>query len=404
MLEETYYSDGKDDFKDYTFSVQEWSAPTVVSPEELKQRLFSLNLEGRRIRRMKMIGLIYNLTRNWIEEGAYNHLEKLDEQERQYQSDYEHIDPSIELYRYAEIDEPFLLEFEDGDVLEIDTPQQPEFRVSMNCIPWEIKAGTNNPNAEADILFASCIGEKIKSVEVKSYTTDQDPMFRGYFDENHSIRELISGLVLWLENGQGLLFEGWIDYCHVSLIDEAGDNIPIAFGDLKPGLFNPEDLHTDLFTGYEAQSYSFNFNNLGANHTDQPYMTLIPGDNKTILNISVDDFLLFNWCISIYKKEQFDEYGEYEFTYSEWNEILLLAERLVSFPVFDSLFEYMKSIDITGYRIIGGGTYNVMLNSINCCGAEFWKHIKRYQLQLKDMKKWTELVLSQDENMRIYGF
>lgn len=135
MLEETYYSDGKDDFKDYTFSVQEWSAPTVVSPEELKQRLFSLNLEGRRIRRMKMIGLTYNLTRNWIEEGAYNHLEKLDEQERQYQSDYEHIDPSIELYRYAEIDEPFLLEFEDGDVLEIDTPQQPEFRVSMNCIP-----------------------------------------------------------------------------------------------------------------------------------------------------------------------------------------------------------------------------------------------------------------------------
>ena len=31
---------------------------------------------------------------------------------------------------------PLLIEFEDGDVFEIDTPQTPEFRIGMNCIPW----------------------------------------------------------------------------------------------------------------------------------------------------------------------------------------------------------------------------------------------------------------------------
>lgn len=31
MLEKNNFSNGKDSFKDYTFSAQEWSAPTMVS-------------------------------------------------------------------------------------------------------------------------------------------------------------------------------------------------------------------------------------------------------------------------------------------------------------------------------------------------------------------------------------
>ena len=187
MLEKTNFSNGKDSFKDYTFSAHEWSAPTMVSVAEIKERLASFNLVGRKIERMKMIGLAYNLRRDCIEECAYNFWDKLEEDERQKCSEYENIDPSIEIYRYAEIDEPFLIGFEDGDS-------------------------------------------------------------------------------------------------------------------------------------------------------------------------------------------------------------------------FDDLFEFFVEIEITGYNIIGGGTYRIMLNSINCCGADFWNHLNRYKTRLNDMCKWTEFVLSQNEKINIYGF
>ena len=79
MIEETIYSNGKNNFMDNTFSSQEWSAPTMVSPEAIKDLIASFNLEGRIIRRMRMIGHTYNLTRDWIEEHAYNYFRNLEE-------------------------------------------------------------------------------------------------------------------------------------------------------------------------------------------------------------------------------------------------------------------------------------------------------------------------------------
>lgn len=125
MLESTYYSNGKNNFKDNSFSAQEWSAPSIVSPAEIKSLVESFRLEGRIIKQIKMIGLAYNLRRDWIEERAYNFYEELDEEVRQEKSDYFNIDPSMDFCRFAEIDEPLLIEFEDGDVFEIDTPQNP---------------------------------------------------------------------------------------------------------------------------------------------------------------------------------------------------------------------------------------------------------------------------------------
>ena len=404
MLESTYYSNGKNNFKDNTFSAQEWSAPSMVSPAEIKRLVESFHLKGRKIKRIKMIGLAYNLSRDWIEERAYNFYEELPEEEKQKKSDYPNIELSIPYCRYAEIDEPLMIEFEDGDVFEIDTPQVPEFRMSMNCIPWWINAGTNLPNADANILFAPCLGRTIRSVEVKTYETDKDPIFNSAFDEEGNKRELVSAIVLRLDNGMSLRIEGWIDFCHVTFIDRDEQEGIIAFKELKPALFNWEDLHIDQLSGYEANSGIFNFGKLGAGHTDEPYMTLVPGEKDTSLNIAVSDFTLFSWSITHCERECFDEYGEYEFSKAQWNEILEEAEKLVSFDSFDDLFNYVTSIEIYGHKIIGGGRYSVTLNNINCCGAEFWKHIKQYRTQLNDMKAWSELVLSGSDTMSIYGF
>lgn len=71
MISNTIYSKGRDNFKDYTFSAREWSAPTMVSPKEIRERIDSFALCGRKIKRMRLIGLSYFHTRDWVEEAAY---------------------------------------------------------------------------------------------------------------------------------------------------------------------------------------------------------------------------------------------------------------------------------------------------------------------------------------------
>ena len=57
MIKNTIISNGKNNFKNYIFSSSEWSAPTMVSAEEIKNRISSFNLVGRKIKALRMIGL-----------------------------------------------------------------------------------------------------------------------------------------------------------------------------------------------------------------------------------------------------------------------------------------------------------------------------------------------------------
>lgn len=391
--------DKYDKFKDFVFSASGWSAPTLVSVPEVRDTIAQFKLKGRKVINIRMIGLSYGHRREWIEEYAYNVLEQYEEDERQKRSNYVNIDLHMKYHRNTEIDEPLLIEFEDGDVLEIDTPQQPEFRISMNCIPWWINAGTNLPNVDANILFSPCIGQKIASVKVNTYHTDKDPMSNDYFDDEHSRRELVSDIILRFENGVGLRIGGWIDFCHVACIDNNDTVTEITFEKLKSSLFNWEDLHTDTTNGFEAESSDFFFGRIGADHTEEPFMTLIPGSKKSSLNISVNNFLLFGWSISHVERKRFDEYGEYDFHFNQWHDILDEAEKLLAFSSFDELFEYMRTIGITDRS-----QENVQLVQINIFGAEFWKHKDKYQKQLKDMREWTSITMTAHDTMRIFGF
>lgn len=404
MYKINYIRDEKDTYENYTFSAQKWSAPMMESVNEIKEGLESLNLVGRKIKELRMIGLAYNLRRYNIEDIAYNFWKDKDEDERAKLSEYDNIDPSITIEREVEIDEPFLIKFDDGDVFEIDVPQQPIFRFSMNCIPQGIHAGVSEANAEANIIFEPCIGMRIEFIEVKTCFTDRHPMYGWYYDEEHSKREIVSGIVLWLENGIGILISGLVDFCCVSLIDSAGKNIPISFGILKNALFNPEDLCTDPLTGFEAVSYSLKFGKLGAEHTETPYISLVPGDKDTKLHISVEDFILFDWAISTYTSTKFDEYDDYEFSYNQWSKILKIAGEIVSIDNFDDLFEFLTGIKITGRGRIDDDRYSFMLYSVNCYGADFWKRHYKYETQLNDMIDWTEIVLSTNEKMSLCGF
>ncbi len=238
MLKETWEGTGKDCYRNNTFCLEEWSAPSMISPAEIKEHLSKFQLEGRKIKSMRLIGCSYFHIKEEIEDFAYYSMEGIGEEERQRRSEFDHIEPTLRFKRNALIDEPFLVKFDDGAQLEFTTHQVPEFQISMNCIPQQIRYGINAPTVDAEILFAPCIGQTIKEVEVNTFFTDKDPMLGDELKEGAC--ELVSDIVLRFESGMGLRFGGWLDYCHVECL--MPDNSPalLPFEELKPALLQQE--------------------------------------------------------------------------------------------------------------------------------------------------------------------
>lgn len=233
-------SEGKNVYKDNVFDWQEWSTQRMVSPEEIEDRIESMNLVGRTIEDVRLVGYSYWHSKDWIEETAYGLLsEDMDEAERQEKSEYNNISEDLTYERYVVIDDPFLIKFTDGNVFEIELLQVPEYKFSMNCIPWNISPGKcSSNNVDASIVFSPALGKEIVEVEVAKDYVDADPMTCEKFDEAGTKREIVTHIVLWLENGVGICVGGFVDYCEVLCINRKGEVLPIPFGELRKALRN----------------------------------------------------------------------------------------------------------------------------------------------------------------------
>lgn len=237
MKEEKRVQSQLDKFKNETFSSREWSAPTLTDPKEIKKRIASFNLEGKTIKKMRLIGLSYRHDRDLIEDQAYSLLGQLDEEERLKQSTYDNISPDLMFPCWVEVDEPLLIGFEDNTVFEIVSSEETEFRFSMNQIPWWIDAGINDANLDANIFFAPCIGKKIVAIETESLYSEEHPTRDDHLKEEH-----VSSIVLRLDDGKGISVGSWFDYCEINYIDSNGNTLPISFKQLKTALFKRNRL------------------------------------------------------------------------------------------------------------------------------------------------------------------
>lgn len=231
-----------DTFSNNIYSHWEWSAPFMESVEEIRTVIDRMSLCGRKISRIRVMGTSFLHGRDCIEDCAYAGLNSLPEEERQFKSEYENIDSDMLYPCLVQVDEPILIGFSDGDTFEIDTPREALFRISMNCIPWDIKVQGNDTIADADRFFEACMEQTIACVEVNTYKTDKRPLYRDAFEEPPFEREFVSDITLRLENGCALIISPWIDFCEMGCIDSNGELLQIRFGDLKPILRGNEDV------------------------------------------------------------------------------------------------------------------------------------------------------------------
>ena len=234
MLKETYYTNGKNQFKEGRYDRGEWSAPYMVSCEEIRQRIDSYHLQGRKIKDIRAIGMSYIHRIDDIEDCAYRLLEGVGEDERQEKSEYENLDLDMLMNRCLEIDEPLLIKFDNDEVFEIVTQQAPEYRMNMNSIPWLISYEVNCPNVKANIMFSNCLGQEIVEVEVKNKVVAENESMN-YFGAEPGT-EIASEVVLWLSNDIGISISPWYDYCEVYCIDRNNLPVKIRVGELKQAL------------------------------------------------------------------------------------------------------------------------------------------------------------------------
>ncbi|MBR0419987.1 MAG: hypothetical protein IJI66_12560 [Erysipelotrichaceae bacterium] len=404
-LEKLFDLEGKDRFTDFTFSKDEWSAKRFYSKEDIDAIISSFHLERRVIKSIEVIGYGYDKNVDSIEDHAYDVLKKrgLVEEECQKHSEYLDIDDEITFYRCLETDEPIMIRFEDNDVFEILVPEENAFMMSMNRIPRWTKAGINPNHVDGDVLFSNCIGKKIVSVETETVKSDCDMYGNSYTEDRKEI-EVASRIVLKLEGGFGIQFDGFADFFDIAVVDQNGECCPISFRELKPALFNWEDLHIDLITRYKAESSTVFFNDKGAEKVGNPYMTLNPEGSDSFLCISSeddDDYDLLGISSAISTGITFDIYDDYEYSYAEWKEILSTAERILNLDTFDEFFALLRNLNTWDQEHWNETNYLFWANS---AGPKFWNERDKFRKQLEDVKKWTDLVLQENKKMFVAGF
>lgn len=247
-------SDGKNNFKNNEFSFWEWSAPVLQTHSEVIAKIKELRLQGRVIKGFYTVGMGYDWIDDNIGDSIYNALERMiNDKQISPDGPFPFLPEGVYISRCAQIDEPFLIEFEDGDVLGVDYSESSSVRMEMNTIPKDIHFGTNRKTFHPDVLFGSLIGKEIIAVEVTTSTEcDEFTGSHGLdIDEQDAYITKISIVCRKEWEWEKLEFSSYFDYGIVAVTDHAGTTLTIHAPDVRDvvdGFVDEETL--DLLDDY----------------------------------------------------------------------------------------------------------------------------------------------------------
>lgn len=224
------------------FDFNKWNVPLIQEPNELMQKLRELNIIGRKIVKIKCVGLCYNFTEDSIEDSAYSYYEERNAKNLQEISDYDNIPNETVFHRYVEIDEPIIFYLDNGDRLEIDYSFGSTIKIGKNSLPENIECGINLPNADMNVVFSNCLGKEIKGFEVcmsntliNDFTsTWEEPEMEDI--ESKEQNSYISSFKIHLNDYIYLEFYSFYDYGEVVVKERRDEDTRISWEGLKKGI------------------------------------------------------------------------------------------------------------------------------------------------------------------------
>ncbi len=239
-------SSGNNHFKDNTFSFWTWSAPVLQTPEEVVAKVHELKIINRVVKDIRAIGHNYGFMSS---DKCYDIFKAMHCNDAKALS-------TLDFECCIEIDEPMLIQFEDGDILGIDFSEGSSIRLEMNTLPWDILPGTSERNFHANQMFSDILGKRI--ADALFTTSLNHPMFTGsfgmYLDNQASYLKKVTFLCRDKNAGtkatpaRRLTFEASLDYGLVSLGDDTSIlTLPATrLKDVMEGYLTPHDLEKYL--------------------------------------------------------------------------------------------------------------------------------------------------------------
>lgn len=197
------------------FDKQVWNIKEIYKPQEIKEKIESFNLKGRVIKDIKAVGMDYAHGEVDVEDAVDYLFETYYPEALDDNSAYNMFIDDLPFRRYMEIDQPFIIKFDNNETFEIVADWSPLYAMSMNSLPWDIEPAINYQNADANIIFSNCIGEEIINIEIVTSLIGFEEGERSTIVCLETGTEYVSKLILWLSNGMGISVSPYYDFTHV---------------------------------------------------------------------------------------------------------------------------------------------------------------------------------------------
>ena len=213
------------------FDFFDWQVPLIQDADVLEYFLSSLKLKGRVIKSIRAIGRCYNFGYWEIEEQV---------------EDVNKIPEDFKFKTCLEIDEPLVIEFADGDRLEIDFSEASSLKMGLNTLSPETTYGTNSNNLDVNYVFSKCLNQ-----EVTDYKVTRSDKLTSEYTGSSGIPEpkcnFIEKIEFMIGDDLKITFKPFFDYGEVTLTDKNDNILYVKWKDIKNSL-------TDEWDEYEKEA------------------------------------------------------------------------------------------------------------------------------------------------------
>lgn len=361
-----------DSFPGGTFDSSRWSAKSVYGVSAIRALLDSFHLVGRRIANVWTTSHDYFNDENGLDANGH--------------------DEQADVQRCMEIDEPFVIEFENRETFEMDVVMSPTYRISMNKIPIRLLKSKYD-NVDPGVMFAPVVGRTITAVDFRTIPeSGQD--------------DSVESVLFRLDDGCALELSGFYDFIDVTLRDRTGEPCTVSLSDLSDGLFNYLDLHYDPSSGFEAKDRLLWFGWKGARKTEGYAVCLTPvlsGSHVRRPEPARVDIRDATWLVMglyLNRPEAVANMDSIELSEAEWRAVLDAGDALLSgghlatgdSPIARLLLEATPS----SWECVGIGSD----------GPDPWntarlRKLERFRTCLSEVRRWSAMVLPADGCMRV---
>ena len=202
------------------FNFFNWQVPLIQDADLLEYFLSSLKLKGRVIKSIRAIGRCYNFGYWEIEEQV---------------EDINKIPEDFNFKTCIEIDEPLVIEFADGDRLEIDFSEASSLKMGLNTLSTETTYGTNSNNLDVNYVFSKCLNQ-----EVTDYKVTRSDKLTSDYTGSSGIPEpkcnFIEKIEFMIGDDLKITFKPFFDYGEVTLSDKNDNILYVKWKDIKDSL------------------------------------------------------------------------------------------------------------------------------------------------------------------------